>query len=96
MPRVVVFWTTSTIKDEKSAAKFHHTKTVSGKVVEHSILLPFEWYQYVGRGTTPSPEILPASDVPSPVNGILWEMSELITQERIDTGSSNLVEGLTT
>ena len=30
------------------------------------------------------------------VNGILWEMSELITQERIAIGSSNLVEGLTT
>jgi len=42
------------------------------------------------------PEILPASDLPSPVNGILWEMSELITQERIDIGFSNLVEGLTT
>ena len=42
------------------------------------------------------PEILPLSDLPSPVNGILWEMSELITHERIDVGSSNLVEGLTT
>jgi len=30
------------------------------------------------------------------VNGMLWEMSELITQERIAVGSSNLVEGLTT
>jgi len=30
------------------------------------------------------------------VNGILWEMSELITQERITVGSSNLVEGLNT
>jgi len=29
MPRVVVFWTTSTMKAEKSAAKFHYTKTVS-------------------------------------------------------------------
>ena len=28
------------------------------------------------------------------VNGILWGMSELITQERIAVGSSNLVEGL--
>ena len=28
------------------------------------------------------PEILPTSDLPSPVNGILWEMSELITQDR--------------
>jgi len=30
------------------------------------------------------------------VNGILWEMSELTTQERIAVGSSNLVEWLTT
>jgi len=30
------------------------------------------------------------------VNGILWEISELITQERIAAGSSNLVEGLIT
>ena len=30
------------------------------------------------------------------VNGILWEISELITQERIAVGSSNLVEWLTT
>jgi len=29
-------------------------------------------------------------------NGILQEMSELITQERIAVGSSNLVEGLIT
>ena len=35
--RGVVFWTTSTMKDDKSAAKFHYIKTVSGKVVEHSI-----------------------------------------------------------
>jgi len=40
--------------------------------------------------------VVPPSDMPSPVNGILWEMSELITQERIDVGSSNLVEGLIT
>ena len=37
MPRFVVFWTTSTIKDEKSPAKFHYIKNVSGKVVAHSI-----------------------------------------------------------
>ena len=30
------------------------------------------------------------------VSGILWEMSELMTQGRIAEGSSNLVEGLTT
>jgi len=28
------------------------------------------------------------------VHGILWEMLELITQERIAVGPSNLVEGL--
>jgi len=32
----VVFWTISTIKDEKSAAKFHNIKIVSGKVVAQS------------------------------------------------------------
>jgi len=37
MSRFVVFWTTSTIKDEKSAAKFHYIKTFSGKVVAQSI-----------------------------------------------------------
>jgi len=30
------------------------------------------------------------------VNGILWELSELITQERIAAASSNLMEGLDT
>jgi len=30
MPRFVAFWTTSTIKDEKSAAKLRYIKTVSG------------------------------------------------------------------
>jgi len=37
IPIVVVFHTVSTIKDEKSAAKFHYIKTVSGKVVAQSI-----------------------------------------------------------
>jgi len=36
-----------------------------------------------------SPEILLPSDLPSRVNGILWEMPELITQERTAVGSSN-------
>ena len=62
----------------------------------YCIQLSFEWYQYIGRGTTPSPEILPRSDLPSHVNGILREMSELVTQEGIAVGSSNYVEGLTT
>jgi len=37
VPKYVVFWTISTIQDEKSAAKFQYIKTVSGKVVAQSI-----------------------------------------------------------
>ena len=37
VPKFVVFWTISTIKDEKAAAKFRYIKTVSGKVVAQSI-----------------------------------------------------------
>jgi len=40
MSGAVLVWTTSTMKDEKSAAKFHYIKTVSSKVVEHSIAFP--------------------------------------------------------
>jgi len=82
------------MKDEQSAANFRYIKTVSGKVVEHSIA--FRVVSIYWQGDDPSPEILPPSDLPSPVNGILREMSELITQERIAVGSSNLVDGLTT
>ena len=35
---IVVFWTISTIQDEKSAEKFHYIKTVMGKVVAQSIV----------------------------------------------------------
>jgi len=37
-----------TIKDEKSAAKFHYIKTVSGKVLAQSIA--FRVDLYIGRG----------------------------------------------
>jgi len=48
-------WTISTMKDEKSAAKFHYIKTLNGKVVEQSTafrvvsiywqgVAPFPWY----------------------------------------------------
>ena len=94
MPRSVVFWTTSTIKDEKSAAKFHYIETVSSTVVAQSSALR-EVSKY-WQGNDLPPEILPPSDLPSPVNGILCEMSELITQERVAVGSSNFAEGLTT
>ena len=69
------------MKDEKSAAKFHYIKTVSGKVVAHSIAFRVVSNIFaVGRPLPP--EILPPNDLPFPVNGILWEMSELVTQER--------------
>jgi len=77
------------MKDEKSAAKFHYIKTVSGKVVGRSIAFRVV-YMLAGERPLP-PEILPPS-----VNGILWVMSEFVTQERIAVGSSNFVEGLTT
>ena len=53
MPRFVVFWTTSTIKDENTAANFHYIKTVSGNVVAHSIV--FRVVSIHWQGTTPSP-----------------------------------------
>ena len=83
------------MKDEKSVAKFHYIKTVSGRVVTHSIAFRVVSIYWQGEDPFP-PEILPLSDLPSPVNGILWEMSELVTQEQIAVGSSNFVEGLTT
>jgi len=47
VPKFVVFWTISTLQDEKSAAKFHYIKSVSSKVVAQSIafrviLIPLE------------------------------------------------------
>jgi len=37
LPKFVVFWTISTINDEKSAAKFHYIEDVSNRVVAQSI-----------------------------------------------------------
>jgi len=54
----------STIKDDKSAAKFHYIKTVSSKVVAQSIA--FRVVSIYWQGTTPSPEILDQSDLPPP------------------------------
>jgi len=93
MPGFVVFWTTSTIKDEKSAAKFHYIKNCQRQCCS-AINCLWSGINILARGRPVPPEILPPSDLPSPVNGIIWEMSELITQERIAIGSSNLVEGL--
>jgi len=62
----------STIKDEKSAAKFHYIKTVSSKVVAHQ--LPFEWYQYTGRGRPLPSEILAETDPPPPGCSEFWHI----------------------
>jgi len=48
---------------QKVWAKFQYIKTVSSNVVAQSIM-PFELYQYIGRVTTTSPELLAASDLP--------------------------------
>jgi len=53
LPKFVVFWTISTIKDEKSAAKFHYIKTVSGKVVAQSIA--FRVVSIYWQGVAPFP-----------------------------------------
>jgi len=60
--RVVVFWTTSTMKDEKSAAKFHYIKPVSGKVVAQSIA--FRVVSIYWQGDDRSPEMLAQTDPP--------------------------------
>ena len=49
------------MKDEKSAAKFHYIKNVSGKVVEQSIA-----FRVGDRGTALPPKILAPSDLPPP------------------------------
>jgi len=51
--KFVVFWTISTIQDEKSAAKFHYIKTVSGKVVAQAIAFRVESIYWQGDDTSP-------------------------------------------
>ena len=51
----VVFWTISTIKDEKSAAKFHYIKTLSCEVVAQSIA--FRVVSLYWQGVAPSLDI---------------------------------------
>jgi len=53
LPKFVVFWTISTIQDEKSTAKFHYIKTVSGKVVAQSIA--FQVVSVYWQGDDPFP-----------------------------------------
>ena len=96
MPRVVVFWTTSTMKDKKSAAKFHYIKTLSGKVVEHSIVFRVVSIYWQGDDPFTLKSCLQVTCPLLSMASYAGEMSELITQERIAVGSSNLVEGLAT
>jgi len=53
MPKYVVFRTISTIKDEKSATKFHYIKTVSGKVVAQSIAFSSGIHMLAGGSSVP-------------------------------------------
>jgi len=53
LPKVVVFSTISSIKDEKSAEMFHYIKTVSGKVVAQSIA--FRVVSIYWQGAAPFP-----------------------------------------
>jgi len=52
------------MKDEKSAAKFHYIKTVSGKVVAQSIA--FRVVSIYWQVATTTPEILAPSELPPP------------------------------
>jgi len=53
----------STIKDKKSAAKFHYIKTISGKVIAQSIAL--SGINILAGVRPPPPEILAETDPPS-------------------------------
>jgi len=65
LPKLDVFWTISTIQDEKSAARFRYIKTVSGKVVAQSIAFRVLSTYWHGDDLFP-PEILAPSDLPPP------------------------------
>ena len=49
----LVFWTISTIQDEKSAAKFHYLKSIGGKVVAQSIAFPVVSIYWQGEDPFP-------------------------------------------
>jgi len=53
IPKFVVFHTILTIKDEKSAAKFHYIKTVRGKVVAQSIAFRVVSIYWQGGSSVP-------------------------------------------
>ena len=36
--------------------------------------MPFEWYHYIGRGTTAAPEILAQTDLPSAEGSEFWHI----------------------
>ena len=83
------------MKDEKSPAKFRYIKTVSGKVVEHSIACRVVSIYWQGDDPFPLKSCL---QVTCPLLSMVshGEMSELVTQEPIAVGSSNFMEGLIT
>ena len=62
----------STMKEDKSAAKFHYIKTVSGIVVAQSIA--FRVVSIYWQGRSLSPEILTQSDLPPPDSSESWHV----------------------
>jgi len=53
VPKFVVFWTNSTTKDEKFAAKFHYIKILSDVVVAQSIAFRVVSICWQGDDTLP-------------------------------------------
>jgi len=74
VPKFVVFWTISTIEDEKSAAKFHYIKTVSGKVLAQSFAFRVVWIYWQGDDPTPSPWNFGSNDLPPPEGSKFWHI----------------------
>jgi len=63
VPRLVVFWTTSTVQDEKSAAKCHYIKTVSGNVLAQSIAFRVVSIYWLGDDPFPLKFWLQVTDI---------------------------------
>jgi len=64
------------MKDEKSAAKFHYIKAVSGKVVARSIAFRVMSIHWQGDDRFPLKSCL---QVTCPLLSMVWDMSELVT-----------------
>ena len=68
----VIFWTISTIQDEKSAAKFHYIKSISDKVVAQSIA--FRVVSIYWQGEEPFPWNFGSKWLPTPESCEFWHV----------------------